>query len=137
MFQRWYHYKWLILSGLAVVRVGLALIVFAVSNGYDTDVADNQLVSPSIPTDTDQNTASPSSQAPTAVVEETNAAPLYTATKIYDGDTIDAFRDGETITVRLACIDSPESAQAPNSHCLTSLRPRGSVGISLLLSSPR
>ena len=134
MFQRWYYYKWLIFSGLTVVGAGVALVIFAVSNGYDADVVDNRPVRPSIPTDTAQNAAS---QASTAVIEESSIAPLYTVTKIYDGDTIDAFRDGETITVRLACIDSPESAQAPNSHCLTSLRPRGSVGISLLLSSPR
>ncbi|MGP1383488.1 MAG: thermonuclease family protein [Thainema sp.] len=114
MFQRWYHYKWLILSSLAVVGMGLALIIFAVINSYNADVADNRPVSPSISTDTAQNTASPSSQAPTAVDEETNTEPLYTVSKIYDGDTIDAFRDGETITVRLACIDSPESAQAPH-----------------------
>jgi endonuclease YncB( thermonuclease family) len=43
-----------------------------------------------------------------------DAGQLYTVTRIYDGDTIDAFKDRETIRVRLACIDAPETVQAPH-----------------------
>lgn len=46
--------------------------------------------------------------------EATNANPLYTVTRIYDGDTVETFKDGQTIKVRLACIDAPESDQAPH-----------------------
>ncbi|CAK6699056.1 hypothetical protein ICNINCKA_02564 [Synechococcus sp. CBW1107] len=41
--------------------------------------------------------------------------PLQAATvlSIGDGDTIRVLEDGKRITVRLACIDDPEMAQAP------------------------
>ncbi|MEO1295744.1 MAG: thermonuclease family protein [Cyanobacteria bacterium J06636_16] len=44
---------------------------------------------------------------------------LYTVTRIYDGDTIDAFRDGQTIKVRLACIDAAETDQQPHGTVAT------------------
>ena len=43
-----------------------------------------------------------------------DASQLYTVTRIYDGDTLDAFKDGQTLKVRLACIDAPETDQAPH-----------------------
>ncbi|MEM6839931.1 MAG: hypothetical protein AAF609_24230 [Cyanobacteria bacterium P01_C01_bin.120] len=48
---------------------------------------------------------------PTAQTKEDK--PLYTVTRIYDGDTFDTFQDGQTIKVRLACIDAPEADQPP------------------------
>lgn len=38
---------------------------------------------------------------------------LWTIVSVGDGDTVRVNRDGETTTVRLACIDAPEIAQAP------------------------
>lgn len=38
---------------------------------------------------------------------------LYTVGRVSDGDTLEASRNGETIKVRLACIDAPESDQLP------------------------
>jgi endonuclease YncB( thermonuclease family) len=64
-----------------------------------------------------------------------DAGQLYTVTRIYDGDTIDAFKDGETIKVRLACIDAPETDQAPHGQAarqqLSSLIP-GQVNLNIV-----
>ena len=64
-----------------------------------------------------------------------DAGQLYTVTRIYDGDTIDAFKDGETIKVRLACIDAPETDQAPHGQAsrqqLSSLVP-GQVSLNIV-----
>jgi micrococcal nuclease len=49
-----------------------------------------------------------------ATTKTVDTSDRYTVTKISDGDTIDVFKDGETIKVRLACIDAPESDQAPH-----------------------
>lgn len=38
---------------------------------------------------------------------------LWTVVSVGDGDTVRVNRGGETTTVRLACIDAPEMAQAP------------------------
>ncbi|MEM6433605.1 MAG: thermonuclease family protein [Cyanobacteria bacterium P01_D01_bin.115] len=53
------------------------------------------------------------------VQEEAAASNVYTVTRIYDGDTIDAFKDGKTIKVRLACIDAPEADQPPHGQAAT------------------
>lgn len=45
---------------------------------------------------------------------KTTSNDVYTVTRIYDGDTVEAFQNGETIKVRLACIDAPESDQLPH-----------------------
>ena len=71
--------------------------------------------------------------APAPVAESTPqpaskaASDLYTVTNIYDGDTIDVFKNGETHRVRVACIDAPEIDQTPHGNAsrqqLSSLLP--------------
>lgn len=58
--------------------------------------------------------SSPPEQSEGHLAQMADTSQLYTVTRIYDGDTIDAFRDGETLKVRLACIDAPETSQAPH-----------------------
>ena len=61
------------------------------------------------------------------------AAPVHAATVISvgDGDTIRVREAGQTITVRLACIDAPETAQRPyglqSRSALSALVPVGSA----------
>ena len=79
--------------------------------------------------------SSPPEQAAEPTVQTADASQLYTVTRIYDGDTIDAFKDGETIRVRLACIDAPEADQAPHGQAsrqqLSSLVP-GRVSLNIV-----
>lgn len=56
---------------------------------------------------------------PEAVADSSTVNDVYTVTRIYDGDTMDAFQNGETIKVRLACIDAPEAAQSPHGQLST------------------
>ena len=54
-----------------------------------------------------------------AAIASSETDDLYTVTRIYDGDTIDAFRGGQTMKVRLACIDAPETGQQPHGAVAT------------------
>jgi endonuclease YncB( thermonuclease family) len=51
----------------------------------------------------------------TAPATAAERAPGFTATvlSIGDGDTLRVLREGQPLTIRLACIDAPELAQAP------------------------
>jgi endonuclease YncB( thermonuclease family) len=63
-----------------------------------------------------------------------NAGQLYTVTRIYDGDTVEAFKDGQVIKVRLACINAPETNQTPHGQAaqqLSSLVP-GQVSLNIV-----
>ena len=79
--------------------------------------------------------SSPPEQPSESAAQIADASQLYTVTRIYDGDTIDAFKDGETIRVRLACIDAPETDQAPHGQAsqqqLSSLVP-GQVNLNVV-----
>lgn len=52
-------------------------------------------------------------KAQSALKQSTSTANLCTVTRIYDGDAIDPFKDGQTIRARAACIDVLEKAQTP------------------------
>lgn len=59
-----------------------------------------------------------SSSQPTAASKQADSD-LYTVTRIYDGDTLEAFREGAALRVRLACIDAPEADQQPHGSAAT------------------
>lgn len=112
----WPHNRKLLATGAGIFW-WLAIAVGASSTtpgeaiakqGQDSETVDSQT---SIP-------------GPTATPKETTEGSntlknLYPVTWIYDGDTLDVFKDNQTITVRLACIDAPESAQAPYGQAST------------------
>jgi micrococcal nuclease len=79
--------------------------------------------------------SSPPEQPAEPAAQVADASHLYTVTRIYDGDTLDAFKDGQTIKVRLACTDAPESDQAPHGQAaqqqLSSLIP-GQVSLNIV-----
>ena len=54
-------------------------------------------------------------------VEEVEEAEeeFYSVVSVQDGDTLTVFQEGEEVSVRLACIDSPESNQPPHGERAT------------------
>lgn len=56
------------------------------------------------------STASSATPAPTALI---NSRQLDQVVSVGDGDTIRATSNGKTLTIRLACVDAPETAQTP------------------------
>lgn len=62
---------------------------------------------------TPSNSPSPTSQTDSVSQGTVTKTPLPIVTKIKDGDTLELERGGESLTVRLACIDAPESNQEP------------------------
>jgi micrococcal nuclease len=133
MATHWYQHNWQLKTTSAMmwravaISFGGSLTIASASCGTTTAPAPTVTVSVKEPP-TLEEPAEPSPQI-------ANAGQLYTVTRIYDGDTIDAFKDGETIRVRLACIDAPETDQPPHGQAsrqqLSSLVP-GQVNLNVV-----
>jgi len=111
----WYRFNWLSAS----MKMGL-LGLLAIAFGGSLAIASASCGTTNPPTVTVPIKASSPPEQPAEPAPQTaDASQLYTVTRVYDGDTIDAFKDGETVKVRLACIDAPETNQAPHGQAST------------------
>lgn len=142
MSKPWYKQNWLVIAALILLPpVGIGLAWFSdwprknkwASTGLGlfwwllVSVSDSSTsTSEDVIADQPEETQSATDEAPApepaaeeAATEDPDTTSLYTVTRIYDGDTIDAFRDGTTIKVRLACIDAPETDQPPHGQAAT------------------
>jgi len=102
--------------------------MLAASSETDTAITEQPQESEVVSSEPVEQPAEPAPQT-------ADTSQLYTVTRIYDGDTIDAFKDGNTIKVRLACIDAPEADQSPHGQAsqqqLSSLVP-GQVSLNIV-----
>ncbi len=85
------------------LTTSLLLLATGCSSQLQTPVSENPSLTVSPVTETSATVATP--------VVAQNELPQVVS--VGDGDTLRVRQSGQTITVRLGCIDAPESAQAP------------------------
>jgi micrococcal nuclease len=115
MATHWYQHNWQLKTTSAMMWRAVAI-----SFGSSLTIASASCGTTTAPTVTVSVKEIPTVEEPAEPSPQiANAGQLYTVTRIYDGDTIDAFKDGETIKVRFACIDAPETDQVPHGQAST------------------
>lgn len=99
--------------GRAALTYWISTIVFLILTGITApETSTQQATAPSPPTE--PVSPSPSQTSPSPVpTEATVVQPSTTVVSVGDGDTIRVKRNGEGISVRLACTDAAEKAQSP------------------------